>query len=115
MLKISNRKSLLSALCQLSQCFFDPGNDYKLKAPKEGPNLNNFTICDDSLVFVPADSATIEGKYVNVTSAKVKNPIAVRYAWENNPKDPINFYSTAEQPASPFRTDNFPLEHAAGK
>lgn len=97
------------------KCFFDPGNAYKLKAPKEGPNLNNFSICDDSLVFVPADSATIEGKYVNVTSAKVKNPIAVRYAWENNPKDPINFYSTAEQPASPFRTDNFPLEHAAAK
>lgn len=97
------------------KCFFDPGNDYKLKAPKEGPNLNNFSICDDSLVFVPADSATIEGKYVNVTSAKVKNPIAVRYAWENNPKDPINFYSTAEQPASPFRTDNFPLDHAPAK
>ena len=92
------------------KCFFDPGNYDKLKIPKDNANLNNFTICDDSLNFVPADSATIDGKYVNVTSAKVKNPIAVRYAWENNPKDPINFYSTSDVPASPFRTDNFPLD-----
>jgi sialate O-acetylesterase len=92
------------------KCFFDPGNYDKLKIPKNNPNLNNFTICDDTLNFVPADSATIDGKYVNVTSAKIKNPIAVRYAWENNPKDPINFYSTSDVPASPFRTDNFPLD-----
>ena len=92
------------------KCFFDPGNIDKLKIPKDNASLNNFTICDESLNFVPADSATIDGKYVNVTSAKVKNPIAVRYAWENNPKDPINFYSTADMPASPFRTDNFPLD-----
>jgi sialate O-acetylesterase len=95
-----------------AKCFFDPGNIDKLKIPKESPNLNNFTICDESLNFVPADSATIEGKYVNVTSSKVKTPIAVRYAWENDPKSPINFYSTADMPASPFRTDNFPLDAA---
>jgi sialate O-acetylesterase len=94
------------------KCFFDPGNYDKLKVPKTSPNLNNFTICDDSLNFVPADSAIIDGKYVNVTSAKVKTPIAVRYAWDNNPKDPINFYSTSDVPASPFRTDNFPLDPA---
>jgi sialate O-acetylesterase len=91
------------------KCFFDPGTIDRLKS-KGSPKLNNFTISDDSHNFVPAD-ATIDGKYVNVSNPKVTNPTAVRYAWENDPKE-INFYSTADIPASPFRTDNFPLDAA---
>lgn len=86
--------------------FFDIGHD-KMK-PLYGSALANFTIGDDSHTFVPA-TATIEGRYVIVTSPNVAAPVAVRYAWENDPKG-INFGNTALIPASPFRTDNFPLE-----
>jgi sialate O-acetylesterase len=34
--------------------------------------------------------------------------VAVRYAWAPNPK--CNLYNSAGLPASPFRTDNWPIE-----
>src|SRR5690606_10206778 len=36
----------------------------------------------------------------------IPNPVALRYAWADNP-GPINFYNKDGLPASPFRTDNF--------
>jgi len=49
---------------------------------------------------------------VVVSSAAVPQPVAVRYAWADNPT--CNLYNTAGLPVGPFRTDNFPLqtEHA---
>ncbi len=47
--------------------------------------------------------ARIEGETVVVTSDAVKSPVAVRYAWADNPK--CNLYNGAGLPASPFRTD----------
>jgi sialate O-acetylesterase len=38
---------------------------------------------------------------------KVKNPVAVRYAWSDNPED-ANLYNKEGLPASPFRTDSWP-------
>lgn len=90
------------------KCFFDPGNYDKMKM-KGGDKLNNFTICDESLNFVPAD-AVIDGKYVNCSNPKIANPVAVRYCWENDPKG-VNLFSTSDIPASPFRTDNYPLNN----
>jgi len=40
-----------------------------------------------------------------VWSDQVPNPIAVRYAWENNPI--CNLYNEEGLPASPFRTDQW--------
>jgi len=40
-------------------------------------------------------------------SDKVPQPVAVRYAWADNPI--CNLYNGAGLPASPFRTDTFPL------
>ena len=37
---------------------------------------------------------------------EVKNPVAVRYAWSNNPED-ANLYNGSDLPASSFRTDNW--------
>ena len=50
--------------------------------------------------------AQIKGNEVIVFSDKVKNPVAVRYAWADNPDD-ANLYNQEGLPASPFRTDQF--------
>ena len=43
---------------------------------------------------------------VIVSSPQVSDPVAVRYAWSNNPA--ANLYNKAGLPASPFRTDDWP-------
>ena len=50
--------------------------------------------------------ATIDGETVVVSSGEVTEPVAVRYAWANNPE--CNLYNKAGLPASPFRTDQWP-------
>lgn len=49
--------------------------------------------------------ARIKGEQVVVLSPEVKSPVAVRYAWADNPK--CNLYNGAGLPASPFRTDDW--------
>lgn len=50
--------------------------------------------------------AMIDGKTVVVSSAEVKEPVAVRYAFSMNP-DGANLYNREGLPASPFRTDDW--------
>ncbi len=50
-------------------------------------------------------TATIDGNSVIVSSDKVKFPVAVRYAWADNPA--CNLYNGANLPAFPFRTDSW--------
>jgi sialate O-acetylesterase len=51
--------------------------------------------------------ARIEGDVVYVSEAKVTDPKAVRYAWDENPAW-ANLTSGNGLPVSPFRTDNWP-------
>jgi len=51
--------------------------------------------------------ASIAGDSVIVSSPKVSSPVAVRYAWSANPIG--NLINHAGLPASPFRTDAWPL------
>jgi len=67
--------------------------------------LEGFAICGEDRKWVWAD-ARIDGDSVIVSSDKVPSPIAVRYAWGDNPT--CNLYNGAGLPASPFRTDDFP-------
>ncbi|MEI8310284.1 MAG: sialate O-acetylesterase [Verrucomicrobiota bacterium] len=67
--------------------------------------LEGFAICGEDKKWVWAD-AKIQGDTVVVSSDKVPAPVAVRYAWADNPT--CNLYNKAEFPASPFRTDDFP-------
>ena len=69
---------------------------------KDGP-LTWFAIAGEDNQFVWAD-AHIDGNTVIVHSDQVPNPVAVRYAWADNPQD-CNLYNSANLPASPFRTD----------
>jgi sialate O-acetylesterase len=76
---------------------------------KDNDCLKGFAIAGADRKFVWAD-AVIKGKGVVVSSAQVKNPVAVRYGWADNPA--CNLYNKAGLPASPFRTDDFPAEGA---
>ena len=72
---------------------------------KGGDRLKGFAIAGSDKKFVWAE-ARIEGDKVIVSSPKVKSPVAVRYAWADNPE--CNLYNKADLPASPFRTDDWP-------
>ena len=67
--------------------------------------LKYFAIAGNNKKFVWAN-AKIENNKVVVWNDKVKNPVAVRYAWADNP-DGANLYNKEGLPASPFRTDDF--------
>ena len=68
----------------------------------KGGELQGFAIRGKDGEYVWAD-ARVEGETVVVSSAKVKKPVAVRYAWAMNPIG--NLLNAAKIPASPFRTD----------
>jgi len=65
--------------------------------------LQGFAIAGADRRFVWAE-ATIEGDRVAVSSGLVPAPVAVRYAWADNPEG-ANLYNGAGLPAGPFRTD----------
>ena len=68
----------------------------------KGDTLKGFTIAGADKKFYAAQ-AVVSGNKVVVSSLDVTNPVAVRYAWANNPL--CNLYNGANLPASPFRTD----------
>ena len=72
---------------------------------KGGGHLEGFAIAGADRKFVWAD-ASIAGDTVVVSSPRVSDPVAVRYAWADNPA--CNLYNKEGLPASPFRTDDWP-------
>jgi sialate O-acetylesterase len=68
-------------------------------------NVGAFAVAGTDRKFYWA-KARIEGDHVVVSSERVRQPVAVRYAWANDPPDP-NLYSKAGLPAAPFRTDGW--------
>jgi sialate O-acetylesterase len=71
-----------------------------------GGALKEFAIAGPDKKFVWAD-ARIEGNTIVISHSSVQNPVAVRYAWANNPQQ-ANLYNKEGLPASPFRTDDWP-------
>jgi len=71
----------------------------------KGDKLTGFAIAGADKKFGWAQ-AKIEGDKVIGWSEKVPNPVAVRYAWANNPV--CNLYNKEGLPAEPFRTDEWP-------
>jgi sialate O-acetylesterase len=68
--------------------------------------LKAFAIAGPDKKFVWAKAYIVSGNKVVVMNDAVKNPVAVRYAWADNPDD-ANFYNLEGLPASPFRTDSW--------
>ncbi|MCL2624131.1 MAG: sialate O-acetylesterase, partial [Planctomycetaceae bacterium] len=79
-------------------------NSQNLKTKDGGP-VTGFIIAGADRKFVKAD-AVIEGNRVIVSSPEIKNPVAVRYAWANDPV--CNLVNDADLPVCPFRTDMWP-------
>jgi sialate O-acetylesterase len=82
---------------------------------EEGLRIGSNSQCDDSALrgfaiagkdqkFYWAEAIILDDVVV-VSSPEVPNPIAVRYAWADNPI--CNLTNSAGLPASPFRTDNW--------
>ncbi|MGF7141419.1 sialate O-acetylesterase [Roseimarinus sediminis] len=67
--------------------------------------LRAFAIAGSDKEFVWA-KARIKGNKVIVWNDEIDEPVAVRYAWADNP-GPLNFYNEAGLPAAPFRTDRW--------
>lgn len=71
-----------------------------------GGPLKQFAIAGEDKKFVWAE-AVIDGAAVVVSSPQVPKPVAVRYAWANNPVG-CNLANKEGLPAAPFRTDTWP-------
>jgi len=115
------------ALCALSKAYSKPtafsgptyrehfveGNGIRLHfdhvadgLASRGGDLRTFVIAGENRVFHPA-TATVEGNTLFVSAALVPSPVAVRYAWADNPHG-CNLINSTGLPASPFRTDSWP-------
>ena len=81
---------------------FDLG-DSALSVRGGGDAVQGFELAGADRVFHPA-SATISAGKVVVQSDAVPLPVAVRYAWRDNPEN-ANLTNREKLPASPFRSD----------
>jgi sialate O-acetylesterase len=70
-------------------------------------DVKGFAICGADKVWHWATAKIVGGNQVEVTSDKVAAPIAVRYAWADNPV--CNLYSVEGLAVTPFRTDDFDM------
>jgi sialate O-acetylesterase len=73
---------------------------------KNDIKLNQFAIAEKDKKFVWANAGIIKKNKVIVWNDQVSDPIAVRYAWADNPEG-ANLYNKEGFPASPFRTDSW--------
>jgi len=83
--------------------FDDVGKGLKIK---DGDKLDEFAIAGADKKFYWADAKIVGKNKVEVSSANVLNPQAVRYAFNNNPKH-ANLTNDSGLPAAPFRTDDW--------
>jgi sialate O-acetylesterase len=67
--------------------------------------LRGFAICGEDRKWVWADAKLVAGttNQIEVSSGQVAAPVAVRYAWADNPV--CNVFSIGGLPLAPFRTD----------
>lgn len=94
-MRVDNDKIILS--------FSSTGQGLALKGDLP---LKYFSIAGEDKKFVWAN-AVIQGNQVIVSSEQIPDPVAVRYAWADNPEG-CNLINSAGLPASPFRTDKWP-------
>ena len=81
-----------------------------LKSRDGGP-IKGFALAGADKKFVWAD-AVIEGDHVVVGTSSIKEPVAIRYGWADNPD--CNLVNSAGLPASPFRSDDWPQNPQTG-
>jgi sialate O-acetylesterase len=82
--------------------------DQGLRA-RNGAALSGFQVCGADKRYVPA-AGVIKGSTITLSSPEVAEPIAIRYAWANDPD--ANLENGLGLPAAPFRTDYQPLNRS---
>ena len=97
-------KSLSISGNKATVTFDEVGEGLKIK-DKYG-YIKGFAIAGEDHKFYWANGKVTGKNTLEVSSPEVKNPVAVRFAWGNNPDD-ANLYNSADLPASPFRTDKW--------
>ncbi len=81
-----------------------------------GDKATGFAICGENRKWFWADVQLAGGLTKNrliVSSPQVPNPVAVRFGWSEYPV--VNLWNKDGLPASPFRTDDFPMITAPKK
>lgn len=73
--------------------------------PFDVPNPVGFAIAGQDKKFVWASAKILDDKRIEVSSDQVADPVAVRYAWGDNPV--CNMFDAAGLPLTPFRTDDW--------
>jgi sialate O-acetylesterase len=68
-------------------------------------DVRGFAIAGDDKKFVWAQAKIVGNDKIEVSSDAVQQPVAVRYAWADNPV--CNVYSRNGLPLTPFRTDDW--------
>ena len=84
--------------------FSEVGNGLKLQS---GNKPEEFAIAGADRKWYWAEAKIVGRNRVEVWSPRVSQPVAVRYAFNNNPRNP-NLTNDTGIPAGPFRTDNWP-------
>ena len=79
-----------------------------LRATRQSEPLSAFAVAGQNKEWFWAN-AVLDGESVVVSSEHVAKPVAVRYAWAMNPSQQNLLYNQEGLPASPFRTDSWPL------
>ena len=75
--------------------------------------LKGFAVCGDDKKWVWAKAEIKGKKQVVVSAPEVAHPVAVRFGWADCPV--VNLWNKDGLPASPFRTDDFPMITAPKK
>ncbi len=68
--------------------------------------LKGFAVAGEDHQFHWATGKITGINSLQISSTEVQHPVAVRYAWSNNPED-ANLYNGSDLPASSFRTDSW--------
>jgi sialate O-acetylesterase len=66
-----------------------------------------FAVCGQDRKWVWAEAELVGADKIQVSAASVHVPVAVRYAWNDNPV--CNVFSKDGLPLTPFRTDDYPM------
>ena len=74
---------------------------------RDGNELSEFAMAGEDRKWYWANAKIVSKDTIQVWATSVKQPIAVRYAFNNNPRNP-NLTNDTGLPAAPFRTDNWP-------
>lgn len=125
-LDVGNRLALLALARVYHQKLVDQGPVYSSATPvkgavrirftniggkigDKGAHLTQFWIAGEDRKFVAADAVVEAADSVMASSSSIQHPVAVRYAWTDDPEG-LNFTNAVGLPAAPFRTDDWPLQ-----